>query len=185
MAFVEPPQPRASLHDTTEGLEVLVRPRRNLFVTSFLGVWLCFWAAGEVMVPVTVFRGAPRNASVPFLILWLALWTGGGAFALYVFWWSLIGRERIVFSPSRVSIVRELFGMGRSRDYDIQHIRDLRVSPMPYNPFDFRAALQFWGIGGGVMAFDYGAATIRFGVGLEEGEAKSVIAQVKSRGFRL
>lgn len=73
--------------------------------------------------------------------------------------------------------------MGRVREYDVQHVRELRVSPMPYNPFDFRSALQFWGVGGGLMAFDYGAATIRFGAGLEEGEAKSIIAKVKSRGM--
>lgn len=63
--------------------------------------------------------------------------------------------------------------------------RSSAVSPVPYNPFDFRAALQFWGVGGGLLAFDYGAATIRFGHGLEESEAKSFVAEMRSRGWNV
>jgi hypothetical protein len=58
---------------------------------------------------------------------------------------------------------------------------DLRVSAPTLGNFDFRAGLQFWGIGGGVIAFDYGAATVRFGAGLDEGEAKSIVATMCSR----
>ena len=39
------------------------------------------------------------------------------------------GKERILVSPSGLSVKRDLFGMGRIREYDKQHISDLRVSP--------------------------------------------------------
>jgi hypothetical protein len=135
------------------------------------------------MVPISLFREGANGPPLPFAAVWLVAWTLGGGFALYVFWWSLKGRERILLTSSRLSIRRELFGAGRMREYDAAHIRDVRVSPTPSGPIGFRGGLEYWGIGGGVIAFDYGATTVRFGAGLEEGEAKSVVAQVKSRGL--
>src|SRR5437016_4138734 len=153
MTLVAPGRPRALLQDTPAGLEIVVPARRNVFITLFLGFWLCGWLAGEIMVPTSFFRGGPHKGSALFVAVWLVLWTIGGGFALYVFWWSLVGHERILLSPSRLSIKRELFGMGLVREYEKEHVRDLRVSPSPYNPFDFRAALQFWGVRRGSHRF--------------------------------
>ena len=61
------------------------------------------------------------------------------------------------------------------------HISNLRVSPQPFNPFNFSASLQFWGVGGGAIAFDYGARTYRFGGGVDEAEANQIIATIKER----
>lgn len=135
------------------------------------------------MVPATFLRGDVPGAAIPFLAFWLLGWTFGGGFALYLFWWSLVGRERVLLTPSRLSIRRELFGFGRVHEYAREHIRDVRVSPTPYSPFDFSAGLRFWGIGGGIIAFDHGAATVRFGAGLDESEAKSIVAQFVARGL--
>lgn len=147
----------------------------------FLGFWLCGWAMGDVMVPATFLAADVDREAKLFAAVWLVAWTIGGGFALYAFFWSLVGRERILLTPSTLSIKRELFGMGRVREYELTHVRDLRVSPMTYNPFDFRSSLQFWGIGGGVLVFDHGAATIRFGASLQEGEAKAIVERMRSR----
>jgi hypothetical protein len=183
MTMIAPARSRASVQDTAAGLEIIVPARRNLFVTLFLGLWLCGWLIGEVVVPVAFFRGGSHAGPAVFTAVWFVFWTIGGGFTIYVFSWSLAGKERILVSRSRLSIKRELFGLGRLREYDRRHISDLRVSLNSYNPIDFRAGLQFWGVGGGVLAFDYGATTVRFGAALEEGEAKSVIAQIKARAL--
>lgn len=60
-------------------------------------------------------------------------------------------------------------------------MRDLRVGPVGFNPMDFSSSLQLWGIGGGVIAFDYGATTHRFGAGLDEVEAKLAVTAIKKR----
>ena len=180
MAIVSPAQPKASVEETSRGLEVSIPARRNVFITLFLGLWLCGWAVGEIMVPTSFFAKDASGPAVPFVAAWFAMWTLGGGFAIYAFFWSLVGRERIVLSPATLSIQRELFGMGRVREYELVHVRDLRVAPSVYNPGDFRAGLQFWGVGGGIIAFDHGATTIRFGAGLEEGEAKSIVERMRS-----
>jgi hypothetical protein len=37
------------------------------------------------------------------------------------------------------------------------------------------------GLGGGVIAFDYGAGTVRFAAGVEEGEAGGILEALKRR----
>ena len=55
------------------------------------------------------------------------------------------------------------------------------VAQVGFNPLDVSSSLQLWGIGGGVIAFDYEARTIRFGAGLDEAEAKEVVTAITQR----
>ena len=167
--------------ETPRGLEIVIPAKRNWFVMLFLAAWLCGWLAGEIMVPTTFFPNAPDSGALLFVGAWFVMWTIGGGFAIYIFLWSLVGRELILLSASRLSLKHDVLGLGRLREYEVTHVSDLRVSPSTYNPFDFRSGLRFWGIGGGVIAFDHGAATVRFGAALEEGEAKSIVARMQSR----
>jgi hypothetical protein len=41
--------------------------------------------------------------------------------------------------------------------------------------------MQFWGIGGGPIAFDYGSQTVRIGSGLDEAEAREIVKELRSR----
>lgn len=181
LAVVEPAKPKAIVADTSHGLEIVIPAKRNWFLTIFLGFWLCGWAMGEIMVPLAFFSGDLDHAALVFTAVWLVMWTVGGGFAIYIFLWSLAGRERVLISPAILSVKRELFGFGRVREYELAHVSDLRSAPSTYNPFDFRSGLQFWGIGGGTVAFDHGASTVRFGASLEEGEAKSLVETLRSR----
>jgi len=182
LAIVSPAKPRASIEETSRGLEVIIPAKRNWLATLFLGFWLCGWAAGEILVPIATFaKGAPPWPANLFAAVWLGAWTLAGGFVLYIFLASLVGRERILLSPPTLSIQRELFGMGRVREYELVHVRDLRASLQKYSLYDFRSTFLFWGIGGGNIAFDHGAATVRFGAGLEESEARTIIERMRSR----
>jgi hypothetical protein len=41
--------------------------------------------------------------------------------------------------------------------------------------------MRFWGIGGGLIAFDYGAKTFRFGASLDEAEAQDIVKELNRR----
>jgi hypothetical protein len=143
LAIVEPAKPKATITGTSSGCEIVVPPKRNWFITVFLGVWLCGWAMGEITVSRSLFFTDFDRGALLFTAVWLVFWTIGGAFVAYIFLWSLVGRERVVLSPARLSIKRELLGFGRFREYELAQVSDLRVSPSTYNPFDFRSGLQF------------------------------------------
>jgi hypothetical protein len=123
---------------------------------------------------------APPGGEV-FMLAWLGVWTVGGAFAIYAWLWQVMGKEIVTVHGQRFTIRRDIGGFGFDKEYDLVQMRDLRVGHLGVNPLDFSSSLQLWGVGGGVIAFDYGARTYRFGAGLDEAEAKQVVTAIKQR----
>ncbi len=184
--FVKPPGPRHTATEEADGLAIRIPAKRNVFIVAFLTFWLCGWAVGEVMASITLFTSAQKEpGAAAFMLFWLCGWTVGGAFAIYIWLWQIKGCEVVTVSPTALSIRREVLGYGRTKHYDIAEVRDLRVAPLTYNPFDFRSGMAFWGIGGGMLAFDYGFKTYRFGGGVDEAEARIILQSIISRLPRL
>ncbi len=185
MARIAPARPRSTRTAIPGGLRIVIPARRRWFVTAFLLVWLCGWAFGEAAALWKVVTEAPaiaRNFGPSlFLIVWLLGWTVGGVFALTMAAWSVAGREVVSLSGATLAVRREAFGIGRTSEYDSGAVRNVRVAAQPYDPSDFRSGLRFWGLGGGPIAFDYGAATHRFGAGVEEAEAAELVQALRDR----
>jgi hypothetical protein len=80
-----------------------------------------------------------------------------------------------------LAIRRELFRLGWSREYELAHVRNLRVAPVGWNPYDWSTAMQFWGFGGGLIAFDYGSKTVRVGTSVEEAEARQIVDELRTQ----
>ena len=184
MARIEPDKARAIVSTSAKGLEIIIPSRKNIFLILFLAAWLVGWAVGEFTVPTTFFKGNKDVGSLIFTTAWLVAWTIGGGFAIYAWLWNVAGKEKVTITNLNLTIKRDLFGFGKEKEYDIMHISNLRVSAQPFNPFNFSASLQFWGIGGGVLAFDYGSRTYRFGGGVDEAEANKIVGTIKER-YRL
>jgi hypothetical protein len=181
MAKVKPNAARATLSTSPKGLEITIPSRKNIFLILFLAVWLIGWAVGEVTVPSIFIKGNKDTGALFFVVAWFVAWTIGGAIAIYTWLWNVAGKEKVTINNLSLTIKRELFGYGREKEYEASHISNLRVSPQPFNPFNFSASLQFWGIGGGVLAFDYGSRTYRFGSGIGEAEANHIIERIKEQ----
>ncbi|MGH2687976.1 MAG: hypothetical protein ACRDKW_04095 [Actinomycetota bacterium] len=101
-------------------------------------------------------------------LAFLAVWVVGSVHGAYAWLWQFAGREIVAVRPSSLVLRREIFGFGRSREYDLRHVRDVRVSPATRG-----------GIAIGPLAFDYGARTYRFGGGVDEAEARDLVRWVK------
>ncbi len=177
--FVKPPGPRHQVIERGDGIAIRIPARRNIFILAFLTFWLCGWAVGEVSAPVAFFASAKKDpGAAAFLLFWLCGWTLGGAFALGVWLWQFKGCELIAAFPAGLSIRHEVFGCGRTKSYDVAEIRDLRVAPSSYDPFDFRSRMGVWGLGRGSIAFDYGFKTFRFAAGVDEAEARIILQRI-------
>ena len=182
MPRVAPSPPRARLREEVEALRIDIPLPRNWLLLLFVPVWLIGWAMGLISVGSGVVAAlAQGRMSGLFLIAWLVLWLAGGVFISYAWLLNLIGREVVRIDRSKLVLRSEIGGLGRSREFDLTHVRDLRATPAPFNPRDFKSTFQFWGIGGGSIAFDYGAKTERFGAGLDEAKAKQLVLHLKQR----
>jgi hypothetical protein len=161
-------------------MRISIPVRRNIFLTAFLGLWLIGWAWGEITVPRLAFCAKTQEAPL-FVLAWLGMWTLVGGLAIYVFLWRLVGKEIVSVDGLLLKIKKDIFGYGRLKEYELASVRSLRVAPDSFNLWDFSAALRFWGVGGGTIAFDYGASTNRFGAGVDEAEAKDIVTRIKER----
>lgn len=75
-------------------------------------------------------------------------------------------------------------GFSKPKVYFTEHVKDLRTVPLPVSPYRYRRSLSetaYSGLRVGVIAFDYGSRTIRFGVSLEETDAIEVVKLIKKR----
>lgn len=81
----------------------------------------------------------------------------------------LWGHDIVQVGNGVFEVRKEIFGLGFSKQYLLSEVRDLRFQPET---------------GGGKshsesrLAFDYGAKTISFGEGIEEGEANQLIRTI-------
>lgn len=121
------------------GWSVTLRPQgvARFFVTAFLSLWLCGWAAGEAFAGLTLLSGLrdllapqldipglrhmggrmPANpwAVLAFLGTWLVLWTMGGLFAIWTALRMIAGRDVVAWDRDGMR-VRECVGpFGRDR----------------------------------------------------------------------
>ncbi|MBD2329706.1 hypothetical protein [Alkalinema sp. FACHB-956] len=179
MAIIKPRNARALTSLTTNGLQIVIPPQKNLFRLLFLSMWLIGWAIGEFVVATSLIQSPLGVDSVMFSTIWLTGWTIGGGFAIYLWVWNTAGKEIITINNLRWIVKKDLFGHGRVQEYETPYITNLRISSEPFNPFDLSFALHFWGIGGGTLAFDYGARTYRCCNGLDEAETYQLISRIQ------
>ncbi len=181
MAKIQPADSRITITDTPQGLRIVMPCRRSWFVICLLGFWICGWAVAEVMVAIQFLNGDAPPEGEFFMLTWFGVWTVSGVFAIYAWLWQVLGKEIVNVHGQRFRIRRDIGGFGFDKEYDLLQMRDLRVGQVAFNPLEFSSSLKLWGIGGGVIAFDYGIRTYRFGTGLDEAEAKHVVTAIKQR----
>ena len=174
------PGRRSTVRDTSEGLELIIPARRSTFALLFLTAWLCGWAFGEVTAAYQIVWGKEGGAGL-FLVAWLAMWTVGGGWAIYTWLWMASGKEIVTLRSGSLAIRRDTCGLGKTHEYELAHVKALRVSAHAMDPMAWSRGSQFWGQGGGVVAFDYGAKTFRFAGGVDEAEATQIVAELKAR----
>ncbi|MFY4727815.1 hypothetical protein [Nitrospira sp. BLG_2] len=181
MAKIQPAASRITITDTSQGLRIVMPCRRSWFVICLLGFWICGWAVAEVMVAAQFLNGDAPPDGESFMLAWFGVWTIGGVIAVYAWLWQMLGKEIITVRGQTFRIRRDIGGFGFDKAYDLLQMRDLRAGQAGFNPLELSSSLQLWGIGGGVMTFEYGARTHRFGAGLDEIEAKQTITAIRKR----
>jgi len=147
----------------------------------------CAWVAGgyKMITELITFvaRDAPTSViSLVSLVIWLVLTL---LFVTYNLLWEVMGKEIIHIDGDKLTIRREPFGAGRMEQYTLDGIRHLRFYPWDEwatgasrNPYwrQFRSRTA-----GQSLAFEYGSRTYRFGIDLDEQEAKGLLKAITER----
>ena len=180
---VEPLAARYNLKQTTLGVEAVISSRKSIFIMLFIPVWLVMWAIGWTSA-FSNLTSADNQTPDLFLMVWIVMWTLGGLWAISLLLWQLAGREIIGVEQGVLQHRVELFGIGRTRKFEGQHITQLRV--VDFSP-SFMSQQQayypplFLGKGIGPLAFDYGAKSMRIGPSFDEAEMRILLSEFYSR----
>ena len=179
--YMHPQAARFKSAATPFGYRVVIPARRNGFLLVFMLAWFGGWVFGEVSASGQLLS-AGSKAPTGFLSFWLVGWTVGGLFVASTILWQLAGREVITVDSESVSYRVEALGVGRTRDFLLSHVKNLRVAP--YVEFSlYRQRVSYppiFGSGYGPVAFDYGARTFKVAPSLDEAEACQLISEIKS-----
>ena len=171
---------QSTINDYPEGVEVIIHSRKSNFLNFFLACWLVAWTAGEVIIVKKLFSYGDQYPDA-FLVVWFCGWALGGMFAVFIGLWNNKGREIVRISADSLKHVREYVLFSRSREYKMQHVKNLRIFELQPSITSMSGGMEFWGLSGGTIAFDYGKITQKFGIGLNEAEAVHIVRAIQSR----
>ncbi len=152
-------------------------------------------------------RARHRVFALPFLILWISLWTLGGIAAFVEFartgepflatwliiwalsWlvvaliiaWMITGSEILRVSTGDLEIGHSLLGWMRVRTYRGAEIGHLSASESPPFYAQFYPQIPFMRAQSGSIKFSYGARTVYAAQGLDEAEGRMIVEWLRRR----
>ena len=171
---------QARITEFAHGIEIVIPPRRNKFVSGFLVLWLIAWISGEVVI-LDKLINRQQGVADAFIVFWICAWTFGGLLAVLLQLWNLKGREVIKIDDLELVRQRDYVIFARSRHYELRHIRNMRLTEVDLSIPEMNRGAEFWGLSGGAISFDYHVYIEKMALGVEEVEAKRIIAAIKKR----
>jgi hypothetical protein len=182
MAKIEPTPSRARITETGRVLHIVIPAQRNWLSIVFLSLWLVGWTIGEISVLLKMLNGSGNDFFL--LFAWFMGWTFGGAWAWTKLLWNLFGREIVVVEGAAFWIRWAVGKRGVTREFDLAHMENLRVDLSPSRT-DYKYRKAHNGLPSayfiGPVVFDYGAKSYRFGQGVNEPEARQIVAAIARR----
>ena len=160
-------------------VEVRIPTLKIKALLIFLPVWWTGWTAGGIFAIVALLLGDPPGGAL--IVVWLIFWFGFWVFTAYAWLWDAFGNEVITFDHASLRIKRDLFGRGPSSTFVVLEISRLRAAGLFGGAHTFERSLSPWGLTGGMIAFEVGGKTRRFGLQLQEEEAHALVDTMRSQ----
>jgi small-conductance mechanosensitive channel len=178
MAIEIPSKGKATLVHHGHELEIRLPIARNIIGLVIIPVWMYFWI--QSLVPaIRESVESPAKAWDTGSLLWALVGVIIALFFTFQWLWMLLGREVVSVSARSLRIERKLFGIGRTREYAMDRIQNIRVGKGPVSPF--------WRSRGtavrGTIQFDYEDKVVGFGSGIDDAEGQFLINEMKRLGY--
>ena len=169
-----------SVNENPEGIEIITPPSKSYTANLFLVLWLVGWMYGEIVIFGRIMDHSDRTADA-ISIFWMFGWTLGGIFAGVMWLWNNKGYEIIRIDDKEIRLIKVYVIFTRSKIFDIYRVRNLRVNRIIPSMDSMSEGMEFWGLSGGAIAFDYDMDTLKFGLSLSEEEAEKVVQAIFSQ----
>lgn len=156
----------------------VIIPTASNWKLNLLFAWLFVWTLSGCIVIGNYFTLTNTNIKL-VVIVWLGFWAYFEFTTARAFIFKKFGKEKIWIKGSTFNYWRDVAGRGKKFEFEASLIKDLSL--IEKNKKDFFQFMNdsFWVVGTESIAFTYGTKTYRFGVQLDEADAKELLKQIK------
>lgn len=170
---------RISIKRTENELSIVILSLTDKLKSRYLFAWLLLWSLSGIIVLSQYFIMPDQNTKTA-IIVWMGFWIYFEFKILNAYFWRKSGQEKIKLRDNKLLYKRDVSGRGKIKTYETDYIKDLRIIEPKENSFSESLSSSYWVIAGEKLAFDYYGKEIKFGIQLEESEAKALLKVIKS-----
>ena len=168
---------RISIKRDEDKVSIVILSTKEKRKSLLLSLWLFLWSVSGIIVFVEFFTLADQNTKTA-IIVWLGFWAYFEYKIYKSYQWRRAGVEKIKLRNNTFIYKRDVAGKGKTFEYEYDFIKDLRMFEAKENSFMDSLNNSYWMIAGEKLAFDYNGRIIRFGIQLEDKEAKALLSVI-------
>ncbi len=168
---------RSSLLIKNQIYSLVILPTSEKRKLNLLFLWLMAWSVSGVLVIANYFTLTNENEKT-VLIVWLAFWAYFEFKIMRVYMWKRFGKEKLWIKNGTLFYQQDINGRGKIKEYDINLISEFRVLPIKESSFVDSFFQSYWVKGGERIEFNTQQKLQRFGLQLEDDEAKKIVASL-------
>lgn len=157
---------------------LVILPTADKRKTNLLFLWLMAWTVSGIIIITNYFKLTQENAKL-MIIVWLAFWAYFEFKIIRVYMWKRFGKEKLWIKNGSLFYQQDINGRGKIKEFDANLISDIELIELTRGDFADYFNQSFWVKGGERIIFSCQSKFIKFGLQLEDDEAKKVIAELK------
>ncbi len=174
---------RVSILTKDDLLSVVILPKQDKKKLLVMFFWLLAWSVCGLIVFINYFQVTEKNAKL-FIIIYLSFWAYFEFKILRAFIWRRSGKEKLWITGGKVHYQQEINKKGKIQEFDYSLINDLKLIEKNDLSFSDTINSSFWIKGGERIEFTCAHKTVRFGMQLEDKEAKAIIHEITNFIFK-
>ncbi len=165
---------RISIKSSENEISIVIISLKEKTKNILLTIYLFLWSISGIIVFSQYLTVSDPNTKLAML-LWMAFWAYFEYKIFKAYMWRKFGVEKIKLRNGSFLYKRDRAGKGKIITFEFDFIKELRYVEPKENSFFENINNSYWVIAGERLAFDYYGREIKFGIQLDEADAKALL----------
>ena len=166
---------RSSVLIKDQIFSLVMLPTDDKKKTNLMFLWLLGWSVSGVIVAANYFTLTQEKAKM-MLIVWLAFWAYFEFKIIRVYMWKRFGKEKLWIKNGTLLYQQDINGRGKIKEFDLNLISDFELIALTNGSIADTFSQTFWVKGGERIEFTCQSKILKFGMQLDDDEAKKIIS---------
>jgi hypothetical protein len=168
---------RVSILEKDDVFSLVILPTTDKRKLALMFFWLLAWSVCGVIVFVNLFKIQGRDAKL-FVAVYLTFWFYYEFKIAKAFIWKRWGKEKLWVKKGVLYYQREVQGKGKIQEFNLELVNNFDIIESS-GGFAEALANSFWVKGNERLEFQSQSKAIRFGLQLNDEEAKKILKELK------